>query len=241
MNIDEYRGYNLYFFEEKFNNIAKKIIDNNYEVIKAFKESKRNYVALVNIDGEEFILKSPRNEFRIPQRRVMTLFKKGEALTSLTNVERLRGQGLEELTPIYLAINRREKKMIAESFILLKKVDSIEEIDYTEHRNLAVETAKKMHELNVFHGDCNPSNFIIDKEKRVHIIDTKAETMSFGNYRAHYDMLTMKIDSYGEMIYPYKKNIFYYMALFMKKTKRNSTIKKIKKKKKKLRDKGWKI
>ena len=54
-------------------------------------------------------------------------------------------------------------------------------------------------------------------------------------------MLTMKIDSYQEMKYPYKKNIFYYFAIFMKKIKKLKFIQRIKEKKKKLREKGWKI
>ena len=65
--------------------------------------------------------------------------------------------------------------------------------------------------------------------------------MGFGNYRAHYDMLTMKIDTYQDMEYPYKKNVFYYLALFVKKFKKLKFIEKIKEKKKKLREKGWKI
>ena len=75
----------------------------------------------------------------------------------------------------------------------------------------------------------------------VKILDTQAKKMIFGNYRAHYDMLTMKIDSYQEMEYPYKKNIFYYFAIFMKKIKKLKIIEIIKKKKKELREKGWKI
>ena len=65
--------------------------------------------------------------------------------------------------------------------------------------------------------------------------------MFFGNYRAHYDMLTMKMDTYKEMEYPYSKNIFYYFALFMKKIKKLPLVEKIKKYKKRLREKGWKI
>lgn len=56
--------------------------------------------------------------------------------------------------------------------------------------------------------------------------------MSFFNYRAHYDMLTMKMDSYNEMVYPYKKDIFYYLALMIKKIKKNKLIEKIKYQKK---------
>jgi heptose II phosphotransferase len=97
-----------------------------------------------------------------------------------------------------------------------------------------------MHEYGVYHGDCNPSNFIIT-DSGVKVIDTQAKKMHFGNYRAHYDMATMKFDSYKEMVYPYRKNIFYYMVIMVKGFKRNWLVEKIKKNKKILRDKGWKI
>lgn len=44
--------------------------------------------------------------------------------------------------------------------------------------------------------------------------------MILGNYRAHYDMLTMQLDSYSNMKYPYSKNIYYYIALAVKKLKK---------------------
>lgn len=65
--------------------------------------------------------------------------------------------------------------------------------------------------------------------------------MFFGNYRVYYDMIIMKYDFYDEMIYLYKRNLFYYLVYLMKRFKRLVFIKKIKYFKKKLRDKGWKI
>lgn len=40
-------------------------------------------------------------------------------------------------------------------------------------------------------------------------------------------MITMKYDSYDEMIYPYKKNLFYYLAYSMKRFKRLAFIEKL--------------
>ena len=65
--------------------------------------------------------------------------------------------------------------------------------------------------------------------------------MFFGNYRAHYDMITMKYESYEEMKYPYKKNFFYYLAYGIKMFKKIPLVMKIKEFKENLRDKGWKI
>ncbi len=99
---------------------------------------------------------------------------------------------------------------------------------------------EKIHSFKIYHGDFNPGNFLLENGK-IRIIDTQGKKMLFGNYRAHYDMLTMKMDSYKEMIYPYKKDVMYYFTFVIKKIKKNSFIEKIKYKKKKLREKGWKI
>ena len=103
-----------------------------------------------------------------------------------------------------------------------------------------IELIKKIHRNKIYHGDFNPSNFIFTKNG-IKIIDTQGKKMSFGNYRAHYDILTMKMDTYPDLKYPYKKNLFYYIALAVKKMKRLKFVEKIKEKKKILREKGWKI
>jgi heptose II phosphotransferase len=194
-------------------------------------------VVKINYGGMDYVLKSPRNEFRIPQRKFFTLFKYGEAVETLRNINELREIGLDIFAMPLGAIVKRRYGMICESHIIFEVAHGESTI---KNRGLAVEVTKKMHEYGVYHGDCNPSNFIIT-DSCVKVIDTQAKKMHFGNYRAHYDMATMKFDSYKEMVYPYRKNIFYYMVIMVKGFKRNWLVEKIKKNKKILRDKGWKI
>lgn len=42
------------------------------------------------VAGQEYVLKSPKAETVIPQRKIQTIFKKGEALNSLINLDRYR-------------------------------------------------------------------------------------------------------------------------------------------------------
>ena len=135
-----------------------------------------------------------------------------------------------------MAIVKRKNGMICYSALIQEKIN----VETDRNLDKMIEVTKKIHSKGYYHGDCNPSNFITSEDE-VKILDTQAKKMNFGNYRAHYDMLTMQIDSYPNMKYPYKKNIFYYFALFIKKFKRLKFIQKIKEKKKKLREKGWKI
>ena len=234
---EKYKEYSLFAYDKIFIEIGKNIIDKKYKELNILKNTKRNYVSEIQIDNTSYIFKEPRNEYIIPQRKIFTLFKKGEALTTLINVYKaIINDNLLEYAKPLLAIVKRKNGMICYSALIQEKIN----INDSRELNKMVEATKKIHSKGYYHGDCNPSNFMTSKNE-VKILDTQAKKMSFGNYRAHYDMLTMKIDSYQEMEYPYKKNIFYYFAIFMKKIKKLKFIGKIKEKKKKLREKGWKI
>ncbi|MGL5052670.1 MAG: lipopolysaccharide core heptose(II) kinase RfaY [Cetobacterium sp.] len=235
----DYKGYNLYLYNEEYRDLGIKIIEKNYKVLKLIKDTQRNFVALIDIEEKKYIYKEPRNEFRIPQRKIMTLFKKGESLTTLENITKLvQTEKMDCFVNIYLAINKRKNGMIIESSFLMEYYEGTADYKY---RDEEIKILKSIHEKGIYHGDFNPGNFLVSKNGKIKIIDTQAKKMIFGKFRAHYDMLTMKIDSYEEMIYPYKKDVSYMFALGMKKFKRLKTVEKIKKKKKTLRDKGWKI
>ncbi|WP_425365208.1 lipopolysaccharide biosynthesis protein [Fusobacterium nucleatum] len=233
----EYKGFNIFYYEDKYMKVGKKIIKNDYKTIKILKDTKRNYVSAIEIDGNNYIVKEPRNEYIIPQRKLMSFFKKGEALTTLININKLiNTYKIKEYVKPLIAITKRKNGMIVYSLLLMERVIGTEE----GNLEILVNLMKKIHKKGFYHGDFNPSNFL-NSNGNIYILDTQGKKMFFGNYRAHYDMLTMKMDSYKEMEYPYLKNIFYYFALFIKKIKKLPLVEKIKKYKKKLREKGWKI
>ncbi|MGL5057663.1 MAG: lipopolysaccharide core heptose(II) kinase RfaY [Fusobacteriaceae bacterium] len=234
---EKYKSKNIYFYEEKYKILSKKIVDKEYMIIDRLKDTKRNYVALIEINGERYILKEPRNEYRIPQRKLMSLFKNGEALTTLKNINKLSKDGMKDFILPRSVINERKLGMITYSAILMDYFSGVIDIKYNDK---FIELVKKMHKNKTYHGDFNPGNFLV-KNGEIKILDTQAKKMKLGFYRAHYDMITMKIDSYKEMEYPYEKDISYYIAIGMKKFKRLKFVEKIKQKKKKLRDRGWKI
>ncbi len=235
---EKYKGYNLYYFEEKFSEIGKKIVDKNYREEKILKNTKRNFVEIISVNKEKFVLKENRNEHIIPQRKLMSFFKKGEALTTLINLnELIENYNLIEYVKPFLVINKRKYGFITYSALIMENINGKEDRSYIEE---IIKLMKKVHSFKVYHGDFNPGNFLLEDGK-IRIIDTQGKKMLFGNYRAHFDMLTMSMDSYDEMICPYKKNIFYYLALGIKKIKKNKIIEKIKEKKKSLREKGWKV
>lgn len=219
---EKYREYNLYSFEEKYIKICKKILDKDYTTVSELKNTSRNYVSIIEVDGEKYVYKEPRNEYKLVQRKIMTIFKKGEALNTLVNVNKVIDLGIESLAKVYCAVNRREKGMINFSFLLMEYIEEDKNIEVWDRNklNLGIEKLEKINRLGYYHGDFNPSNIILTKNREIKIIDTQLKKDIFFNYRRHYDMITMQYDSYKEMEYPYKKDIIYWIAYSIKKLKR---------------------
>lgn len=242
MNIIEkkYNGKSVYYFDEYYYRIAIKLLNNEYKEIKKIKDTKRNLVSLIEIEGIKYIYKEPRNEFRIPQRQFMTFFKKGEALNTLININKMIEEyNIYDYVRPYLAIVKRSKNFINFSAILFEYIADGEEL-FDKDLEILVKRMQTIHDLGYYHGDFNPTNFLINKNNEIKILDTQAKKMGITKYRAHYDMLTMQ-ENYINMKYPYSKTPSYFLALSVKKFKRLKWVSWIKEKKKKLRDKGWKI
>lgn len=243
-----YQGYDCYFFSSKYEKILESIIDKKYIVEKILKDTVRNYVAVINIDEEKYILKSPKAENIIPQRKIMTLFKNGEALNTLININKAREKGIVEFVDIYGAIVKRKNGVIIESYILMEYIEG-KVLDNLEEIIKVMELTKKIHENNIYHGDLNTSNFIKDKKGKIRILDSQAKEEKYIYFKRWYDIFTFKEDILTiEKGFDVEKNyncsssrISYFLAKSLKKIKRSKLIEGFKKKKKELRKKGWKI
>lgn len=186
INIKEYKLYKLYYYEEKYLEVGRKILNNEYKILDKYKDDERTFVALVEIENKKFVLKIPKNEYKKIGKKILTLFKKGEALLSLINIRSARNKGLTEVMDVYLAGEKRKNGMISDSFFLSEYIEGKICLENDKVEKI-LELMKKMHKLGLYHGDCNPYNFLFTKEG-IRIVDTKCKKMLFGNYRAHYDI-----------------------------------------------------
>ena len=242
----KYKEYEIYYYEDKFLNISKDIIDKKYQIVKIYKDTVRNYVAKISLKNEEYVLKSPKAENIIPQRKILSAFKLGEALTTLKNVKEAEEKEITEFVKIYAAIVKRNI-LIQESYILMENIEG-EILRTEEDIDKVLEIIEKLHKSNIYHGDLNTSNFI-KVNNEIKIIDSQAKQEKYLNFKKWYDIFTLEEDmlvlslhyKIKEKYNFLKKDIGYYTALFLKKFKNISVIKKIKRVKKKLRQKGWKI
>lgn len=244
----KYQEWNIYYSEnDKITlELGKNIIDNNYSVVKILKEGKRNYVAVISINGKKYILKEFRSEIIIPQRRIQTYFKKGESLTTLKNGLEGIEEGIVELVRPITAIVKK-KKTIEKSYLLMEYILG-QRLQTTEDIDEAVKIAKKIHNLKRYHGDLNTSNFI-KTENGLKVLDTQMKKETLCSFKKFYDILTLKEDllvinlKYNvEENYKINKfTISFILAFLIKRLKKLKIINSLRKIKKDLREKGWKI
>lgn len=240
-----YKEFKIYYKNEENKRLAEVVLDKNYKVIDEYKNTERNYVAKIEIDGQFYVLKSPKAETVIPQRKIQTAFKKGEGLTSFLNIEAAKNMGLDFfIEPLAVMVKRG--LFLKESFILMKYIDG-EIIRTVEDIDIIMDMVEKIHEKGIYHGDLNTSNFIKTSDG-IKIIDTQAKRESFWHFKRAYDILTLKNDllvlerKYGvEKNYKVKRDIGYALAYIIKNFKKLPLVEKIRGLKVKLRNKGWKI
>ncbi|MGL6024422.1 MAG: lipopolysaccharide core heptose(II) kinase RfaY [Cetobacterium sp.] len=240
-----YKEFQIYSKNEKFQEIAEIILDKKYTVEKEYKNTERNYVARIIINGSRYVLKSPKAETVIPQRNFQTIFKKGEGLTSFKNILNAQKDGLD-LFIEPLAVMVRRGVFIKESYILMDYIEG-EPIKSVQDIDSIMKMVESLHRKGIYHGDLNTSNFIKTKEG-IKIIDTQAKKEKYWYFKRGYDILTMKNDNLViEINYDVEKNyrvnrdIGYLLALVIKGYKKLTFVKKIRKLKVNLRNKGWKV
>lgn len=240
-----YKEFKIYYKNEENKRLAEIVLDKNYKVIDEYKNTERNYVAKIEIDGRFYVLKSPKAETVIPQRKIQTVFKKGEGLTSFINIDRAKDMGLDFFIEP-LAVMVKKGVFLKESLILMEYIDG-DIIRTVEDIDIIMDMVEKIHKKGIYHGDLNTSNFIKTKDG-IKIIDTQAKRERFWHFKRAYDVLTLKNDllvlerEYEvEKNYRVKRDIGYILAYTIKNFKKLPLVEKIRGLKVKLRNKGWKI
>ncbi|WP_288217656.1 lipopolysaccharide core heptose(II) kinase RfaY [uncultured Fusobacterium sp.] len=242
-----YKGYTLFFKnkdEEAYNNV-KDIVDGNYNILKIIKDTERNYVAVIAINNHKYILKEIRAEVNLFQRRVQTILKKGEVVTTLNNFLMLEKQNITGLTKVYAAIIKRNI-CIEKSYLLMEYIDGCE-IKTINDIDKIMTFIVNLHKLKRYHGDLNTSNFLIRKNGNIAVLDSQLKKDIFFNFKRSYDILTLKEDllvlKLNYDVYRRaninKFSIGFILAFIIKRLKKTKLINIIRNQKKKIREKKY--
>lgn len=207
------KNQEIYFIHENMTLLLERVREKKYQVLEEYKNDKRTYVAKILLDEKLYILKKIFYVKKI--KKFLSIFKKGDAADSFFNIEFGRENFLKELAQIFIVEVKREDYKIKEEVCLMEYCRG-NHLETRQEFLKAMDVLKKIHSLQRFHGDCNPNNFLINENAEIKVVDTKLKKMGFGNYRGHYDMLTLLLYFKDRGEYPYEKSIFYYFAYIIR-------------------------
>ncbi len=186
----EINGFQIYFQNDEYILASERVLKKEYSVLEEYKNDGRTFVALIDIAGKRYILKEFQKEGRDLWKRFLTLFSKGEAYTVLKNTFRAKNLGIEEVTDVYCAILKKRFGMVQESYILMEYIAGDIKLDVEAIKKIE-KLMERVHKIGLYHGDCNPYNFLFLKNGKLKIIDSKLKKDHIGN-RKRYDRKTLK-------------------------------------------------
>lgn len=204
------QGNKIIYYKDRENiELATFIEKESYKVKKILKSDKRSYVALIEIEGKEYIYKIPLEKNRRKWQQFLSIFRGSESQREYKNLENIRKLGLYTAIP-YIAVEEKKYMMVKNSYILMSYIES-----ETEDISLIVEELKKIHSLGYLHGDSHRANFLI-KDRNVYLIDTKLLKNIYGKFGEIFEFIYLE-ESYNKEL-EYDKSSFYYKgAMILKK------------------------
>ncbi|MGL4653243.1 lipopolysaccharide core heptose(II) kinase RfaY [Cetobacterium sp.] len=187
-------------------NLPNKIKNKEFTILKVLKDDNRSYVLLIEVDGESYVYKVPREKNRRVWQRFLSLFRGSESRREYNNSLKRSKLGFQGATPIMYW----EKRVFGMSF------DSFFISSYLEGRSATIsdlslvrDELERIHKKGYLHGDSQLDNFMILKEE-VYLIDVKLIRNKYGKAGEIYEFIYLEeschkeIDIYDKTTLSYK-------------------------------------
>ena len=194
-------GYTLY----------KKIKNKEYKVIKVLKDDQRSYVALLDIDGNFYVYKEPREKNRRKWQRFLSIFRGSESRREFENIKKINLLGFNTAKP-YLAVEIKKGLVCVDSYFVCSYIEGRDGNIFDIDRILKELT--KIHSLGYLHGDSHIANFMVS-DSCVYIIDTKFMRNKYGKFGEVFELIYLE-ESCGIDIDYDKNSVYYKIAMIFK-------------------------
>lgn len=215
-----YQDYIIYG-QSQYLSLAKSFLNKNYNIIEIYKDTKRNYVSKIEMDHKYYVVKSPRSEQKLFQKKILSILKKPEVLSTLQNVNAaIDIYGFTELVRPYVAILKK-RLFLEESYLIMEAIDGNPFHIAGDLKHL-MSWVFQFHQAGFYHKDLNTSNVLIENLS-MRVFDTQAKMEKVSHFHRNYDLLTLKQDQIVlnenfqvEDYYPIQKSLSWYLACLLK-------------------------
>lgn len=115
----------LYYIDEKNIKLYDKIKNTCYNIERIFKNDQRSYVALIEIDGEKYVLKRPIEKNRRKWQRFLSIFRGSESRREFENIQRINELDFNGAIP-YLAVETKFGLCVVDSYLVYSYLEGEE-------------------------------------------------------------------------------------------------------------------
>ena len=162
----------------------KKILENKYKTLKILKEDKRSLVKVIEIDGNEFVLKIPKEKNTRKWQRFVNIFRGSDSFRNYKTMEKLEQIGINSTVAVFAAEKR--SPFVVDSFLIMEFLEGekINESDYSK----VIDELNKLHLKGYLHGDSQIQNFM-KRNNKIYMIDFRLQKNIYGKIGEMYEFI----------------------------------------------------
>ncbi len=186
-------------------NLVNKIKREEFKVIKDLKNDDRSKVTLIDIDGNKYVYKIPKEKNKRIWQRITSLIRGSESKREYENYLRIKENGFKGPVPI-IYWERKIFGICVDSFLVSSYLSGKPATQ--KNLNIVEKELRKIHARGYLHGDSQLSNFIVENNE-IYLIDAKLMKNKYGKAGEAYEFIYLE-ESCHEEIDIYDKNTLSY-------------------------------
>lgn len=181
----------------------RKFLENNPKIEKVLKKDHRSYLFTFIFNNKIYVYKEPIEKNTRKWQQFLSLFRGRESKREFFQMKKIISLGLSTTKPLFFTDN-----YLVYEFIEGTKAKK-------EQFSLIIDELRKIHSMGYLHGDSHLDNFIVDKENKVYIIDSKFQRNKFGKFGEIFEFMYLEDSTRSSLDYD-KSSIYYKGALLLR-------------------------
>jgi len=194
------KNWKFTYKDKKMEERIDDFLSGNFTVVKELKNDHRSLVQLVEIKGEQYVYKVPREKNGRKWQRIVNVLRGSDSLRNYQAMEKLEGMNIKS-TRALLAGEKRTP-LVVDSFLVMEYLEAqeLEKSDYPR----VIETLNYIHSLGYLHGDSQIQNFL-KNDNEIIAIDFRLQKNIYGDIGRKYEFIYLSkslpeiTELYGEM------------------------------------------
>ncbi|WP_157493904.1 lipopolysaccharide core heptose(II) kinase RfaY [Fulvivirga imtechensis] len=171
------------------------ISEGQYTIKSPLKEHHRSDVYKIEINKQEYVLKTPKEKNKKWWIRFTTLFRDGEAFKNIKGMFKYEELGLHTTKPV-MAAEKRKLGMVTDSWLLYEFLDGESCLDREEFYPMVVKELKLIHSKGYLHGDPQIRNFL-HRSSQIYVIDSNPKRVGVTGFSRAYEFAYLRKSAPG--------------------------------------------